>query len=172
MGCWSAVHPVAGDKPDVMITCQDKKVLGIVDEYTLPDVESSLKVAWFGKNTKVNAESIQLDDGRVGVLFASEVAGQDIHIVGVTNGKGIAKTIVTGVGKSGLDLGNEARQIAQSLVVVPPPPVAFRDTVLYYLSYRPFHPYVIAPVLLGVLVFCLILVMIVIGARRQPSYDY
>jgi hypothetical protein len=172
MGCWTAVRPVAGTKPDIMITCQDEKVLGIVDEYTFPDVEAKLKAAWFGSNADVEAQTIQVDDGRVGVLFASVVAGQEIHIVGVPNGNGLAKTIVTGAGKSGLKLGDEAHQMAKSTVVAPPPPLAFRDTALYYLSYRPFHPYVLGPILLGLIVFCLIIAMIVIGARRQPTYDY
>jgi hypothetical protein len=172
MGCWTAIHPVAGGTPDVMITCQEKKTVGIVDEYTLSDVEADLKTAWFGKTTEASGEALHLDDGRVGLLFASTIAGQNIHIMGVPNGSGLAKTIVASKGTSGLDVPQEIRMVANSSVVTPPPPVEFRDTAIYYLSYRPFHPFVLGPILLALVVFGLIIALIVVGARRQPSYDY
>jgi hypothetical protein len=171
LGCWSAIHPVAGTTPDVMITCQDKKTLGIVDEYTFDDVQADLKTAWFGTKTEAESDSMTTEDGRMGLLFTSKVAGQSIHILGVANDQGIAKTIVAGKGTSKLDLGVELLEVAKASTIAAPIPMEFRDVGIYYLTYRPFHPYVLGPIILALIVFIMIMVLIVIGARRPPTYD-
>lgn len=171
LGCWSAIHPVIGDAPDLVVTCQDPTQIGILDSYTFDDVSTDLKNAWFGSKTEATPEMLELDDGRVGILFSATVAGQSVNILGLPNEGGLAKTIVAGKGKSGVDLGVEIRAIAAASSVSAPVPLEFRDLGLYYLKYQPWHPYVLVPILLALITFFLIIAMIVIGARRQPTYD-
>jgi hypothetical protein len=172
IGCWTAIHPVAGAQPDLMVTCQDKKMVGVIDAYTFSDVEEDLRVSWFGKKGTAEAESLELGEGRMGMSFAAEIGGQELHIVGVPNEAGVAKTIVVGSGVGSLDLNQEARTVASASQVTAPAPMEFRDAALYYINYRPFHPFVIGPVVIALVILGLILSLIVIGVRRQPSYDY
>ena len=171
LGCWSAIHPVVGDAPDLAVTCQDPTQVGILDSYTFDDVSLELKNAWFGSKAEAASELLELENGRVGILFSSTVAGQSVYILGLPNEGGLAKTIVAGKGKSGVDLGAEVRAIATSSTVSLPMELEFRDLGLYYIKYQPWHPYVLVPVLLALIVFFLIIALIVVGARRQPTYD-
>ena len=55
LGCWSAIHPVVGDAPDLAVT-QDATEIGILDSYTFDDVSTELKNAWFGAKTEASSE--------------------------------------------------------------------------------------------------------------------
>ena len=171
LGCWSAIHPVVGDAPDLAVTCQDATEIGILDSYTFDDVSTELKNAWFGAKTEASSELLELGEGRVGILFSATVAGQSVHILGLPNEGGIAKTIVAGKGNSGVDLAAEVKAMANASVVSAPKALEFRELGLYYIQYQPFHPYVLVPVILALVVFFLIIALIVVGARRQPTYD-
>jgi hypothetical protein len=169
--CWKAIQPQAGGKAKILLSCQDKLVPGILDTFTQSDVFAEVGRHWFGKNAKAQPEALALSGGGIGVYIQAEIAKNTIHMAGAPNEAGMGKIILLGAAAEDATASEDIKAVTIGSQFSAAPAPELRDTAIYYINYRPSHPFVWLPVVLSGIVLILILAMIVIGARRPPEGD-
>jgi len=166
--CWAAIHPLASGKSDVMFSCQEEKQLGIVNEYTFEDRDLEIRDSVFKGLEVPVAEKVELHD-RLGFYYLVQAGEQRMHLLLVPIGEGMSKTVVLGQGTDESILKEQIIKTAMNSSFSPVAKVEMRDKVLFYLTYRPLHPYVICPVLGVVLFFVFMVAIFVLGMRKQQA---
>jgi hypothetical protein len=163
VGCFTAIRPVAGAEPDVLVTCSEQLTLGVVDSYSFEDADRAVREKTFGTKADVPpAESVALND-RMAFLYAP----RDGFVVGVApHDGGVAR--FWALGQPAGELPEAVRAAMRSSTFSGPHPAAFGQQVSYWVSYRPFSPAVLCPALtllglIGGLCFGIVTL-----ARRPP----
>ncbi len=140
-GCWEAIKPVGPKPPLVMVACQGGLLLGVVDEYSFEGVEPKVREKMFGGAEVPPAEKVVLDD-RVAFLYDLEDKGLAVAVVPYS--KGIVRIWAKGESDQ---LAEAVRDTLSTSTYDGPHPASLADRVSYYLTYRPFSPVVLCPVL-------------------------
>lgn len=171
-GCVSGVHPLPNGKADLLLICQDKKTLGLLDEYTFADRDAELREAWFTGMKAEPAQTIALGDRTallydVGLPAQGGKPGPRAFVGAVRNDKGLAKLWVVSGGTDHATLRTQAEAALKSFTFSKPPEIDFRESVIYYLQYRPTDPVVIGPAVGIAVVILLLIVFFAWGIRRQ-----
>jgi hypothetical protein len=146
-GCFTAIRPVAGGDPDILVACSERGVsLGVVDEHSFASVDENVRGRTFGAKAEVPpAEQLPLED-RTALLYAPRdglalgVAGHD---------QGVAR--FWALGRPGADLSGAVRTAMRSATFSGQHPVTFSQQAGYWLRHRPMSPVVVVPALLCVL---------------------
>ncbi len=168
-GCWLAMRPMGPDAPEAMVSCQGGLLLGVVDEYSFEGVEPTVRAKMFGGAEVPPGRMVALSDR---VAFVYDLHDKGLAVAVVPYDKGVVRTWVKGApGDEALAGALEAT--LQSSTYSGEHPASLGDRVGYYLSYRPFSPVVLCPVL-GLLVIGGVLVLgavFMMGGRKDKYAD-
>ncbi len=182
--CIKAIHPRVpfGDvtatkeskmfvyESDFLINCQGGMLLGIVDPYTFADTEERVRHTIFGsKSDMAPATLLELPD-RTAFLFEKDVGGGILLLLAVTPyDQGVARTyVLTRMDEKQRALDDLQQLLSQS-DMGGDHPTSFGDWVSYYPTYRPFHPFVLGPAFLVLLIIGG--AVFVVTRRGRKSYE-
>ncbi|MFT7519229.1 MAG: hypothetical protein ACI9MC_001369 [Kiritimatiellia bacterium] len=167
-GCWTAIHPHAAGRADLLVTCQDtRQVFDVVDELTFADQEQVLRDAWLGEDIAAG-EQISVS-GRVGFYWDANVGQTHLQVGAVPNELGLAKTTVLIDGGDAATVGAAARATMAATAYSAPAELDFGALMRYYLAYRPFSPLVIGPIVVSFLVLLSLIGLMIFGLRKQKA---
>ncbi|MEQ1572000.1 MAG: hypothetical protein ABMA64_40605 [Myxococcota bacterium] len=135
-GCWTAVRPRVGDKPDVLITCSRPLHLGVVDAYSWAGHEEVARKALFGAS--VPAGQLAAAGDRSGITWAPR-EGLAFGVVPDSD----RVQVTWGLGGAGIDAAVAA--VLGSTTFSEPHAVTVGDQVSYWLGSRWSSPVVLCP---------------------------
>jgi hypothetical protein len=167
--CWKVIHPTGVKSADVMVSCQQSDhQVGILDEYTYADVAPVVSDTVLRGLDLGEAERLDVN-GKTAFYWSGKVKSDTFYVAAIPNAEGIATIWARGGEDS--QIGDSVREAALAGTYTDLPEVEFREQALYYIKYRPTHPYVIGPAVAALLILLLILGIIFYGAATQKSYD-
>ena len=135
-GCWTAIHPIPTEAPDVMVTCSRPLALGVVDEHSFAARETILREKLFGMK-EAGGVPVEAAD-RMGFLFTP----RDGLAFGVLpDNDHVRVTWALGEG----DLGGPVRSALTNARFDEPHEVEALEQISYYLGDRTFSPMVLCP---------------------------
>ncbi|MDP2308166.1 MAG: hypothetical protein Q8P18_19255 [Pseudomonadota bacterium] len=172
--CLRAIRPSPSGEVDLILFCGESWKMGILDEDSFLVEEDLLKKRFFGKAADKVPVALKLErNDRLGILLAPDVSGKALRIAAIPYDRG---TIVAwGVGEpdSAAELESAIRATSASFTFDGPDGGAsiheVGEWVVHTLSYRPWHPAVIAAGALFLAVLGAFGWLIFGGARRKPS---
>jgi hypothetical protein len=142
VGCSTAIRPVAGTEPDVLVTCSQPLQLGVVDSYSFDDADRAVREKTFGSKAEVPpAESVALND-RMAFLYTPR---EGFAVGVVPHDGGVAR--FWALGRPEGELPETVRAAMRSSTFSGAHPASFGEQVSYWVSYRPFSPAVLCPAL-------------------------
>lgn len=145
--CWTAVRGVAGAAPDVAVACSMGISLGVVDALSFEDVDAKvLRPRLFGEANVAPATRQEVGD-RLAFVYRPESAAVSLRMGVIPHGTGAARVWVVGDPGRGDALDPELAALLAASRVEGEHPVGPGGMIAYYLSYQPFSPFVIGPVL-------------------------
>jgi hypothetical protein len=170
-GCWAAIHPRGPFKPDIAATCAVDHRLGPVDTYSFGDEQQALKEKLFGSTPVPDAEMLELGD-RTGFLFKPDAGELALFVAIAAHGDGLTRTFVLGPKSEAARLEEEARALMSATNWATVPEFKPGQWAAYYVSYKPWHPFVWGPVCCSLGALGGIGALVLFGLRRQGSgYD-
>lgn len=169
-GCFTAIRPVAGDEPDILVGCPERGIeLGVVDEHSFAEVDAAVRGRTFGATAEIPpAEPIQLYD-RMGLLYAPR-DGLALGVVGHEHGV----TRFWALGQPEGDLANAVRTTMRSATFSGAHPVKFGQQASYWLRHRNTSPVVLVPAITCVflaLVAAWGVATVALRPRRRRAHD-
>jgi len=169
-GCFTAIRPVAGESPDILVACPEREIeLGVVDEYTFAAVDAAVRGRTFGATAEIApAEPIQLHD-RMGLLFAPR-DGLALGVVGHDQGV----TRFWALGQPDGDLAGTVRATMRNATFSGPHPVKFGQQATYWLRYRNTSPVVLMPGITCVFLAVVLawgITTLALRPRRRRAHD-
>jgi len=155
--CFAAARPALSGAEGLFV-CEADQVLAIVDEYSFDGESEKLKGLIFGKAAaKIPKATSVAGKDRMGILYAPAINEHDLRLGVMPYDRGQAMTWLVGPSGSGPDLDAAAKAVLTGLVYEGPdggkPPFGVGDEVVHVLTYRPFHPAVLACVGMALVVF-------------------
>ena len=142
-GCWLAMRPKGPAAPDVMVSCQGGKLLGVVDEHSFEGVEPEVRKAMFGNADLGSARRLEVDEH---TAFVYDLAEKGLAVGVVPYDKGIVRTWVRGTDADASLVQALEQTLAQS-TYSGAHPAGIGDQLSYWVTYRPFSPMVLGPAL-------------------------
>lgn len=169
-GCFTAIRPVAGAEPDILVACPERGIeLGVVDEHSFSAVDDAVRGRTFGATPDIPpAEPLQLYD-RMALLYAPR-DGLALGVVGHDQGV----TRFWALGQPEGDLANAVRTTLRNATFSGPHPVKFGQQATYWLRYRNTSPVVVVPA-----IACVFLALVLgwgaatlaLRPRRRRAHD-
>jgi hypothetical protein len=138
--CFSAFKPKGLGAPDAMITCQLGLHLGVVDSYSFSGVDTVIQAKILGGKVDP-AKQIDLED-RVGFVYDLTMGGLSAAVVPYD--QGVARTWVVG-GAEDTAIVDAAEAMVSNTTFTGLHPAGVGDQISYFLTYRPFSPFVLFP---------------------------
>lgn len=172
--CFVAVSPGVNEDSRALYLCGADWQIGIVDEYSFAGESEKLKGLLFGKAaaTIPAAEAVETED-RMGVLFRPSLADHDLRMGVLPYDRGQVVGWAVGPRESGDALESALKDTLRGLAFEGPdngrPQHAAGALVQHTLTYRPFHPAVVACVGGALLVMGGLLAVVFRAGRRGEA---
>ena len=172
--CFVGLRPATVDEPDVLFACKKFWDGSPVDSFSFPDIETEWREIFFGKAGAELSPGEQVNVGdRVGALFRPRDGANPIRLLVAPYDGGLMATWYRGATDDAKAADAVMLEVAPTVKFTGPdggkPLVRPDRWVGYYLSHRPTHPFVLAPI---VLVVGAIVVLVRRGRGRNPYEDF
>jgi len=170
--CFVGVHLGTVDEPDVLFACKKFWDGSPVDAFSFSEIESEWREIFFGKAGAELPPGEQVNVGdRVGALFRPRDGANPIRLLVAPYDGGLMATWYRGATDDAKSADTAMLELAPTVKFTGPeggkPLVRPDRWVGYYLSHRPTHPFVLAPILLVVGG----IVVLVRRSRGQNPYE-
>ncbi len=165
--CASAIRPLAGSEPQVMLTCPGRTRLGVVDDVSWEGVAAEVHRATFGPVPVPPPMKLTLKD-RLGFGFAPPFPGVTARLGVVPAKDGVTRTWVVGA-ENDTSLDGTLTTMMAATTWSGSHPVTSQETVSYYLTYRKTSPMVLLPALFLVGLVVAAGALAVWVATRKPA---
>ena len=171
--CFSAIKTTGIGEPDVLFACSKFWDGSPVDELSFADIEQEWREVFFGKaGTELPpGELVEVGD-RTGALFRPRDGENPIRLLVAPYDGGLMATWLRGTGGDAASADAALMALAPTIKFTGPdggkPLIRPDRWVSYYLTHRPTHPFVLAPV---VLIIGGVVVLARRGRGRNPYDD-
>jgi hypothetical protein len=169
--CWVGILPPTVEDPDVLFACKKFWDGTPVDQYSFADIEGQWRDLFFGKAGAELPPGEQITVGeRTGALFRPRDGDNPIRLMVAPFDGGLMAVWMRGSSVDAAGADTAMNGLAATVKFTGPeggkPLIRPDRWVGYYLSYRPTHPFVLAPVIL------LIGGIIVLVRRKKGTNPY
>ncbi|MFK7931349.1 MAG: hypothetical protein AB8H79_24420 [Myxococcota bacterium] len=166
-GCFVGIHPQPVAKADMLVVCENKKhMFHIVNDLTYADQEAELRDAWVPDAEPSAPWSVQ---DRLGFWWDVPSGKRTLHVAALPIEGGVAKVAAMADGGNDAKVMEAAKATLMNNTYAPLPPAPMDEQLRYYVSYEPFSPIVLVPIIVAALALIFILGLIIFGLRRQSA---